>query len=173
MGSHALSAAASTEVHAALDDVRRLVQALRRSAGAAQRQLGISGAQLFVLQRLAEHPGASVGELAQHTATHQSSVSVVARRLIERGLVLRAPSPTDRRRAVLRLTPRGHALLRHAPASPGESLQAALSRLPSPTRRGLALGLRALLAELGASHLAPSLLFEDEASPRSQKKVRP
>jgi DNA-binding MarR family transcriptional regulator len=116
-----------------------------------------------------------VGELAQHTATHQSSVSVVARRLIERGLVARAPSPGDRRRVVLRLTPRGHALLRRAPASPGETLQAALSRLPSPTRRGLAHGLRALLEELGASHLPPSLLFEDEpaASPPAKKKVRP
>ena len=174
MGSHTISPALSAlEVHAALDDVRRLVQVLRRSAGAAQRQLGISGAQLFVLQRLAEHPGASVGELAEHTATHQSSVSVVARRLIERGLVQRAPSLEDRRRVVLRLTPRGHALLRRAPASPGESLQAALSSLPSPTRRGLAHGLRALLQELGASHLPPSLLFEDERSTPTQKKVRP
>jgi MarR family transcriptional regulator, lower aerobic nicotinate degradation pathway regulator len=168
MGSHA--------TQPVMDDVRRLVQALRLSARAAERELGISGAQLFVLQRLGEHPGASVNALAGHTATHQSSVSVVVRRLLERGLVARTPAPEDRRRAVLTLTPRGRALLARAPSSPGATLQAALSRLPPTTRGGLARGLSALLAELGATHLPPALFFEDEAQAPTRspkKKVQP
>jgi MarR family transcriptional regulator, lower aerobic nicotinate degradation pathway regulator len=161
MGSHSISAS-SEGLRAAMDDVRRLVQALRLASRAAERQLGISGAQLFVLQRLGEHPGASVNALAGHTATHQSSVSVVVRRLLERGLVERSPSAEDRRRAVLTLSPRGRALLRRAPASPGATLQAALARLSPTARHGFARGLSALLAELGASHLSPALFFEDE-----------
>ncbi|MBF5041583.1 MarR family transcriptional regulator [Aggregicoccus sp. 17bor-14] len=160
-----------------MDDVRRLVQALRLTASAAERQLGISGAQLFVLQRLGEHPGASVGELAVHTATHQSSVSVVAKRLIARGLVARGHADGDRRRAVLTLTPRGRTLLARAPASPGAALQAALAQLTPTVRRGLSRGLGALLAELGASHLAPALFFEEESRrptpSRNKKKVHP
>ena len=42
----------------------RIVQALRESSRLAEQQVGLSGAQLFVLQRLAEAPGVSVNELA-------------------------------------------------------------------------------------------------------------
>ena len=72
-----------------LDAMRRIVQALRESSRWAERHVGLSGAQLFVLQTLAETPGLSVNELAERTHTHQSSVSVVvsrlAARLVERG----------------------------------------------------------------------------------------
>jgi DNA-binding MarR family transcriptional regulator len=59
-----------------LDAVRRIVQALRESSRQAERQVGLSGAQLFVLQKLAESPASSVNELAARTHTHQSSVSL-------------------------------------------------------------------------------------------------
>jgi len=54
------------------------VQALRVSSRAAERDVGLSAAQLFVLDRLAGADQAlCVNELAQRTLTHQSSVSVV------------------------------------------------------------------------------------------------
>ncbi len=60
-----------------LDAIRRIVQALRESSRAAEKRVGLSGAQLFVLQTLGESPGLSLNELAERTRTHQSSVSVV------------------------------------------------------------------------------------------------
>ena len=42
------------EVHAAMNAVRRIVRALRVSSRASEKALGVSGAQLFVLQQLAE-----------------------------------------------------------------------------------------------------------------------
>ena len=41
------------EVHAAMNGIRRIVRALRLSSRAAEKALGVSGAQLFVLQQLA------------------------------------------------------------------------------------------------------------------------
>src|ERR671938_1731164 len=68
-----------------LDAIRRLVRGLRLAARASEREAGLSAAQLFVLQQLAESPAESINELAARTLTHQSSVSVVVRRLVERG----------------------------------------------------------------------------------------
>ena len=58
-----------------MDAVRRIVQALRRSSVAASSAVGLSGAQLFVLQQLslAEKP-LSLADLAARTLTDQSSV---------------------------------------------------------------------------------------------------
>src|SRR3954465_9301852 len=83
------------ETALALDEVRRLVQALRQSTVQAERETGLSGAQLFVLQQLAQTPAQSLNDLAERTHTHQSSVSVVVTRLVGRGLVSRQRSPED------------------------------------------------------------------------------
>src|SRR5690348_7076599 len=91
-------------VGVAMDALRRIVQILRASAGAAQHDFGLTGAQLFVLEVLGAAPGMSVGELAARTFTHQSSVSLVVRRLVQRGLVLKAAARDDGRRVELRVT---------------------------------------------------------------------
>jgi DNA-binding transcriptional ArsR family regulator len=92
MGTHVSRGA---DVQAVLDGVRRIVQALRASSRWAERHVGLSGAQLFVLQKLAETPAISVNELAERTHTHQSSVSAVISRLAELGLVTRKRSAAD------------------------------------------------------------------------------
>src|SRR4051794_17364807 len=98
-----------------LDAIRRIVQALRESSRLAERHVGLTGAQLFVLQKLAEAPASSVNTLAARTHTHQSSVSAVVARLVEQGLVRRAPSTTDGRSVELSLSASGRRALDGAP----------------------------------------------------------
>ena len=112
---------AAADLQIALDAFRRIVQALRMDRGSARRAPGVSSAQLFALQQLAEHPGASINDLAALTFTHQSSVSVVVQRLVEQRLVARTTAADDRRRQSLEVTAQGRRLLRRAPATP-ESL---------------------------------------------------
>ena len=102
-------------MQAVLDGVRRIVQALRASSRWAERHVGLSGAQLFVLQKLAETPGISVNELAERTHTHQSSVSVVVSRLAALDLVTRTRSAADGRRVELSLAPRARRVVGRAP----------------------------------------------------------
>jgi DNA-binding MarR family transcriptional regulator len=156
---------ADDEARAVLDGIRRIVQFLRVSA--ADRAAGLSGAQLFVLQKLAEAPALSVNDLAERTLTHQSSVSVVLRRLEERRLVARTRGDQDGRRVQVRLTRRGETVLRRAPdASPGQ-LIAAIERLPARERRGLARGLEGLLRTLGISAAGhPPMFFEEPPAGR-------
>jgi len=105
-----------------MDGVRAVVRALRLNTRAIEKQLGISLAQLWVLQILAEKPAESLNELALATATHQSSVSVVVRRLVERELVTRVTANADKRRVRIELTDAGRSLLKDAPPTVQVSL---------------------------------------------------
>src|SRR5580765_2473919 len=104
MGSHT---SAADDTRAVLDGIRRIVQAIRESASRAERHVGLSGAQLFVLHKLAEAPASSLNDLAARTHTHQSSVSTVIARLVARGLVRRTRSGLDGRSVSLALSARG------------------------------------------------------------------
>src|ERR671939_1114272 len=117
------------ELTAALDAIRRIVQALRVSSRTAEQRLGVSGAQLFVLQALSEAPANSLNDLAARTFTHQSSVSVVVERLVRRRLVSRSRSAEDARRVTLALTASGRSLLESAPETAHARLVSALRRL--------------------------------------------
>jgi DNA-binding MarR family transcriptional regulator len=111
-----------------MNAVRSIVRALRISTRAIELKMGISLAQLFVLQQLSERSAESLNELAERTATHQSSVSVVVRRLVERGFVSRASSAADKRRIEIAVTPEGRALLAGAPTADQNALADLLER---------------------------------------------
>jgi DNA-binding MarR family transcriptional regulator len=154
----------------ALIALRRLVHLLYRTSREAERALGVTGAQLFVLQRLAEGPVSSLNELAERTATHQSSVSVVVRRVIERGLVARRRSSDDRRRMEFWLTPKGERLLARSPAATQTRLVAALEALPERRLQALEQGLSAVVQALGAEAEPAGLFFEDERKARPRAR---
>ncbi len=145
-----------------LDGVRRLVRALRLSAREAERTVGLSGAQLFVLKSLEGRPETSPGELASLTATDQSSVSVVVARLHERGLVDRRRDPRDRRRFSLSLTAAGRRLVRGAPDPAQGPLVAAVEALGSADRRALARLLDRVVRGMGVRGRQAPLFFADE-----------
>ncbi len=161
------STLADAEVAIVLDGVRRLVRLLRVSARAAEAGLGLTSAQLFVLQKLAEAPAASIAELSRRTHADPSSVSTVVARLVERRLVRRAAARADARRAELALTPAGRRLLRAAPEPAQVRLVAALHALPVATRRGLAKGLAALVRDLGIADGVAPLFFEEDGARRA------
>ncbi|WP_224368994.1 MarR family winged helix-turn-helix transcriptional regulator [Hyalangium versicolor] len=160
------------DIRTVMDSIRRIVRLLRVSARASERVVGISGAQLFVLQQLAEAGACSIGELAERTLTHQSSVSVVVSRLIERGLVSRRTSESDARRAEVALTPAGRTLLGRAPPMAQARLISGLRRMKAAERGALARGLLELVRESGADVEAPTLFFEDEAPAGRRKRTR-
>jgi DNA-binding MarR family transcriptional regulator len=148
------------QVRGAMDALRRIVRALRLSAVEIERDVGISVAQLFVLQQLSRGATRSMRELAELTATDPSTVSGVVRRLVDAGLADRKTSRRDARRAEVRLTPRGAALLLRAPAVPQARIMEALSALPRQRVDALAKGLIEVADRLGPSS-AP-LFFEEE-----------
>jgi DNA-binding MarR family transcriptional regulator len=163
---------ASTEVREVLNSLRHIVRSLRVSSRIAEQQVGLSGAQLFVLQCLAQHGPCSVNALAAHTATDQSSVSVVVSRLVARALVKRTASKLDRRSVQLSLAPAGKALLESAPKAVQDRLLTALTSLKKTELRQLSLLLHKLVELAEVPSGSPSLFFE-EAPMLTLSKSRP
>lgn len=149
------------DTRAVLDSVRRIVQALRESSREAQKQLGVSGAQLFVLHKLAESPALSLNQLAARTHTHQSSVSAVVTRLVDAGLVVRARSAADARSVEITLSGRGRRLVARAPGAVQQRLVRAVETLSVRRRRLLAITLAALASAMDGIDRQPEMFFED------------
>jgi DNA-binding MarR family transcriptional regulator len=148
-----------------LDSVRRIVRLLREQSRASEERVGLSAAQLFVLQKLDGAQPLSLTELAARTLTHQSSVSVVVRRLVEMGLVQRRPAAGDARRLELSLTKRGPQLAARAPSAAQERIIAAIEQLPARTQAALAASLEALVQALGLEDRAAHMLFDEPPRP--------
>ncbi len=150
-----------------LDDLRRIVRVLRESSRAAEGRLGVTGAQLFVLKSLASGEPLCLNDVAARTRTHQSTVSVVVKRLVERGLVQRAASAVDGRRAEFSITRRGRTLLGRAPLLAQDRLIAGFLEMPPARRRALAVTLRELVLGMQLGEEPPTMFFESETARRS------
>jgi DNA-binding MarR family transcriptional regulator len=152
----------SESISRSMNAVRNIVRALRINTRAIELRMGISLAQLFVLQQLADKPAESLNELAERTATHQSSVSVVVRRLVDRGYVSRASAAADKRRIRIALTREGEAMLKDAPTTVQVQLMEGLRRMPADRRAELAELLEMWLVTSGIDVAAPPMMFEEE-----------
>jgi DNA-binding MarR family transcriptional regulator len=158
---------ADEDVRKSMDGLRRIVRALRLAATDVERELGVTVAQLFVLQQLADGKPRSINQLAEQTVTDPSTISGLMRRLLDAGLANRKTSEADARRAEVSLTPKGAELLARAPNAPQAKLVAALSALPAKQLRALATGLAAVASRLGP--VEPTFFFDDE-QPRARRR---
>lgn len=155
------------EVQRVLDAVRRIVRELRLSARAAESEVGVSAAQLFVLQALAAAPPAThltMSELSRRTSTDPSSVSVVVKRLLDQALITRARSVLDERKVEVALSARGRRLLARAPDAAQHRLMAALRQLSPNKRSTLARLLEEVVRSMGAEAGAAPMFFEAESA---------
>jgi DNA-binding MarR family transcriptional regulator len=155
------AAAAHPETQEILDSIRRIVRALRISSRFSEKVLGLSSAQLYVLQKLGESDGCSINELAERTLTHQSSVSVVVGKLVGRGLARRRKSRQDGRRAEISITAEGLALIRRAPQPIQQRLIRAIESLPSTARKRFARSFVAIVSAAGIADGPAPLFFEE------------
>jgi hypothetical protein len=96
-------------------------------------------------------------------------------RLLDRKLVRRDPSPEDGRRAEVRLTPSGAALLARAPETLQAHMVAALAELPPRRLAALAAELNALAERMGRAHPPSSSRTSDprRAANAKAKILRP
>ncbi len=140
----AMSLEARADVTDVIDSIRAISRSLRISGRASEQRLGISSAQLFILQALRDQPDLSINELADLTFTHQSSVSMVVTRLVSHKLVSRKSASKDGRRVIVALTPAGRAMLKKPPEAGQARLISALKAMPRAELAALAGNLMAL-----------------------------
>lgn len=112
------------------------------SAGASS----LTHGEVAVLEDVLKNPGSPVSDIQSRTGFVQSHVSASVARLRDQGLLTTEPDPADRRRTLVRLTPRAKgAILARAAHPATEALAAAL---PDPAKARHAEALLDELAEL-------------------------
>lgn len=154
------------DIRRVLDALRILVRELRLASASTERRHGLSSAQAFVLHILCDRGSMSLGDLAEATFTDPSSVSVVVRKLEERGLVVKGASAGDRRRLEIDLSPEGRRALEQTPLPVQDALIRRLENLGAAEVARLA-GLLETLTPPGAE--PPPMFFEERDGSRGRE----
>jgi DNA-binding MarR family transcriptional regulator len=134
--------------HLSLDTLskfRILIRAAQRHSAWIEKQCGVSGAQLWLMEELREFPGLRVGEIATRMAIHQTTVSNLLDVLSKRGLVMKTRDASDQRAVKLVLSEQGVDLLMKAPKPARGLLPESLRKLDADRLQQLNEGLQALL----------------------------
>ena len=173
MGVKRVDRAAMDDAKAILNRVRQLVRALRTFEKQAQSRFGFGAAQMFILHVLHHEDDLSLNELADRTATDQSSASLAVGKLVSDGYVKRTPSEEDRRQVRLSLTAKGRALVRKAPPAAQERIMESVQAMrPSDRAHLMALLDNLMAGMLPADDGRLPMLFQDEEAPKKTKKKR-
>ena len=122
-----------------------------RVAAATEAACGAGGAAAAVLVHLDRHPETSVSDLAAVVGVGGSGGVRLVDRLASQGLVTRAPSPTDRRTVLLRLTEAGTQTARRVLHAREEAVRQTVEALGAEQRSALEQLLPDLLTALPSS----------------------
>lgn len=132
-----------------LKKLRIVIRAAQRHSAWIEKQCGVAGAQLWLMQELEDQPGLRVGEIADRMAIHQTTVSNLLDALEKRGLVVKTRDPDDQRAVRLELSEQGHELLDRAPKPARGLLPEALLQMKPEQLALLDQGLQDLLSSIG------------------------
>ena len=108
-----------------------------------------------VLFELAHRDGATAGELGRELGVDSGYLSRILTRFDTDGLLARAPSPSDGRKSVLRLTTRGREAFAPLNARSDDMVGALLSALPDEAATRVVTAMRTIETALGGRAAAP------------------
>lgn len=137
-----------------LQQFRVVFRAAQQHSAGIEKQLGIPGAQAWVLAELREAGALKAGELAARMSIKPATLSNMLLRLEELGYVQRERNARDQRVVEVMLTEAGRQLMAQADFAPRGWLPEALSRLEPSQLQALSEGLCALLDGMGVEDRA-------------------
>lgn len=140
----------------ALDFLRRLWQlnhALEKVSSRVEKTLGVTAQQRLILRCVGKYPGITAGHLANLLHVDPGTVSASLRRLASKGLLERRHDPRDKRRVVLGLTAKGHALDHPAEGTVESAVERLLENAPASELASMVKIVEQLTALLGEQHL--------------------
>lgn len=141
--------------------LRRIVKALHAYSQDVRTAYGLTGPQLWALKTLQRNGRMSTGRLAAALAVHQSSVSILADRLAQRGLLRRIRGRLDHRFVEMELTRRGAALAAEAPEAAQGRLLHALEAMPPGEVRAIRRAVDRLVRAMEAADVNARFFFAE------------
>ncbi|WP_298774378.1 MarR family transcriptional regulator [uncultured Shewanella sp.] len=98
-----------------LISLRRVIRAIDLHSRQLNKQSGLTGPQLMVMQKIAQLDAPLAKQVAQEITLSAATVTTIINRLESRGLVNRQRSESDKRKVHLYLSDSGQAILDDAP----------------------------------------------------------
>ena len=98
-----------------LVSLRKISQAISLHSKNLNRRFGLTGPQLVILNEIARHESITVTQLARSISLSQATVTDILNRLGKKGFVERTRDTIDRRRVMIRITPKCNDILAQAP----------------------------------------------------------
>lgn len=95
--------------------LRKIIRAIDLRSKQLNREFGLTGPQLLVLQNIGDQPNIMVRQIAENINLSPATVTSILDRLEARGLVNRVRSTEDKRKVAISLTDSGQASLEAAP----------------------------------------------------------
>ncbi|WP_433666429.1 MarR family winged helix-turn-helix transcriptional regulator [Nocardia sp. CA-136227] len=138
----------SADVAAAAGELRVVASRLLRQLRSARAGFEMTPSQAVALSRLGHEGPLSVADLARAERVRPQSMRTTLAALEDRGLVTRAPHPTDQRQILLSLSAEGERLLRLAHHAKEDWLSTAITTKLSPAEQDSLIAAIPLLARL-------------------------
>ncbi|WP_256079501.1 MarR family winged helix-turn-helix transcriptional regulator [Massilia sp. YIM B04103] len=152
MGGKSKRSATATEAASpdleVLQKLRIIIRAAQRHSLWIEKQCGVNGAQLWIMQELAETPDLRVGQITARLAIQQATTSNLLESLVRKGHIVKTRDQQDQRVVKLSLSEQGRALLEAAPKPARGLLPEALAKLEPGHLASLNTGLQGLLGSI-------------------------
>jgi DNA-binding MarR family transcriptional regulator len=112
-----------------LVSLRQIIRAIDLHSKKLERESGLTGPQLLVMQLIATHGEMTSGVIAKEVSLSQATVTSILDRLERKALLVRERSTTDKRKVMVSLTEAGGKAIEKAPALMQESFIRAFNQL--------------------------------------------
>jgi DNA-binding MarR family transcriptional regulator len=146
--------------------LRRIIRAVDLQSKYLMQTSGLTGPQLLVLQAIDRGTAVSVSDIARQVSLSQGTVTSILDRLENKGLVARARSTIDRRKAVIRLTEGGAVALSQAPTLLQTRFVQAFLSLKDWEQTLILSSLQRVAEMMGAQDLDAAPLLEVQSLPQ-------
>ncbi|WP_321495550.1 MarR family transcriptional regulator [uncultured Desulfobacter sp.] len=98
-----------------LVSIRKIIQAVDIHSRKLNKEFGLTGPQLIVLQEISSHGQISITPLSRATSLSQATVTDITKRLENRGYIARKKREDDKRAVSLFLTEKGLDIIQNLP----------------------------------------------------------
>jgi DNA-binding MarR family transcriptional regulator len=147
-----------------LVSLRQIIRAIDLHSKHLERESGLTGPQLLVMQLIGRSGETTAGVIARQVSLSQATVTSIIDRLERKGLLQRQRSTADKRKVLVTLTDSGGKALQNAPTLMQESFIQAFNELQDWEQAVILSSLQRVAGMMNASDLdaAPLLDSTDE-----------
>lgn len=140
--------------------LRKIIRSIDMRSRELNKQVGLTGPQLLILQKVGKQPGVMVREIAEDITLSAATVTSILDRMESRDLVKRVRSTEDKRRVGVFLTDHGTVSLASAPMPLQEHFREHFSNLEEWEQSQMVATLQRLASMMGAQNVDASPVLE-------------